>query len=810
MSTTVASVLAGRHDHDPEAVLAVRNDAPGTIDYANPAAARLFARPVDELVGLALEELVPERLRGGHERLRRAVLAQPIASWRRRHRVVHALIDGEEHLVVVDLSPADGQPEHVVATVQPLEVWLDATAWTLSAFEHSPTPIALVELTEHGDRIIRAANDALADLLGYGVADLLGMPFENLTFAEDEPGDRAAAAAMAEGSVDRYARRKRYRHRDGHSVWCDLSSRVLPSGGHPALALAHLTDVGAAVELAELHRDTETRLRAEVAARTQALAESEQQLRQSLVAASMASWSYDVALDRFTLVADDRTWPELRSGRTAADVLAMLHTDDVGPLTEAVRSATGAGRSFDLTLRTRPGLPRRWVRIAGDAVAGEAGRVRRVIGVVQDVTPIQVLLEASKAAERQLREREDRLRLVLAATTTGTWDWNVADGTIEFSLEFLRHLGYERTLSGDAPWSWDRIVHPDDMAALDQQLLDHFEQRTAFCECVHRLRSGDGSWRWFRTRGRAVERDDSGAPRRMIGAAMDISDQKRMEDQLVHGAKMQALGAFAGSVAHDFNNVMAIVRGHVELLRHPLGGVPADAEETDRRLAAIEQSVDRATSFVRQLMALGRPDTNRPADIDLAGFVSDLAPTLAQFLGEDIALEVDVPDGGLAVRIDAGRLEALLLNLAANARDAMASGGTMTIAVRADRTDEGGDLAVMDVSDNGVGMDVETITSAFEPFFTTKAPGLGTGLGLANALATVSAAGGTIAVASTVGAGTTVTISLPIAPTSTPAGDAARSPIAPDPLRNDPAGGGRARTAGTDRRRRACARPSGP
>jgi two-component system, cell cycle sensor histidine kinase and response regulator CckA len=135
---------------------------------------------------------------------------------------------------------------------------------------------------------------------------------------------------------------------------------------------------------------------------------------------------------------------------------------------------------------------------------------------------------------------------------------------------------------------------------------------------VHRLRAGDGSWRWFRTRGRAVDRDESGTPLRIIGAAMDISDQKHMEDQLIHGAKMQALGAFAGSVAHDFNNVMAIVRGHVELLRHPVSGAPPDPDETERRLAAIEQSVDRASSFVRQLMVLGRPEENRPADIDLA------------------------------------------------------------------------------------------------------------------------------------------------------------------------------------------------
>lgn len=885
----IAAALAARHDRGGIAVLAVRTDDAGTVDYANPAAARLFERSIDEIVGMPVEQLVPERFRSRHRRLRRDLVAEPARSRRRPGRVVQGLIGGQERMVLVDIAPIDSHPGHLLATVQPLESWLDANAWTLSAFEHSPIPIALVEITQPGDRVIRAANAALGELLGYDVSELLGIGFDRLTFAEDEAADRAAATAMAEGSSDRHTRRKRYRHRDGHAVWCDLSSRLLPGTGSPVLALAHLIDVGAQVELAELHRDTEARLRAEVAARTRDLVEADQLLRKSLVAASMASWSFHVADDRFDLVADDRSWPELRRGRTAGDILALVHPDDTEPLIEAVRAARHSGRSFDLTLRTRGGLPRRWVRVAGDAMTGEGDAVDRVIGIVQDVTAMQVLIddlrrserklslsvhaagigtwvtdmatgeerwddttrailglaadeaftpeaararvhsddveallaamehmaetgtplattfrvvddvdtrwvqcwsehvtstdghlesvvgvvqditaerrlvEAAQRGEQLLREREDRLRLVLAATTTGTWDWNVADNTIEFSDEFLRHLGHQGTLSSDQPWDWECLVHPDDMASLEQQLRDHFAQQTEFCECVHRMRAGDGGWRWFRTRGRVVDRDRSGTPRRMIGAAMDISDQKQMEQQLIHGAKMQALGAFAGSVAHDFNNVMAIVRGHVELLRHPLHGPSPDPDETERRLAAIEQSVDRASSFVRQLMALGRPEENRPADIDLSAFVLDLAPTLAQFLGEDIAFEVDVPGGRFPVRIDAGRLEALLLNLAANARDAMVSGGALTITIRRGRTDDRRrPTAVVEVSDTGIGMDAETAASAFEPFFTTKAPGLGTGLGLASAMATVTTAGGTMDIASAVGVGTTITVTLPM------------------------------------------------
>ncbi len=322
--------------------------------------ARLLARDLDDLIGLGVDELLPARSRTNHRTLRQTMTHEPSDSRRRAHRVVPALIGGEDRLIVVDLAPIDRSGDQMLATMQPLEAWVDATAWTRSAFERSPTPIAVVQLTGDGDRIIRAANDALGELLGYSVGEMLGMGFDVVTFPDDEADDRAAASAMATGTTDRYVRRKRYRHRTGRGVWCDLSSRLLandPSGD--ALALAHLIDVSAQVELAEFHRDTEARLRAEVDARTTALVDSEQQLRQSLAAASMASWRYDVIDDRFALVADDRSWPELRAGRTAADVLAMIHPDDVDSVREAVRSAVGTGRSFDITLRTRADLPRR-------------------------------------------------------------------------------------------------------------------------------------------------------------------------------------------------------------------------------------------------------------------------------------------------------------------------------------------------------------------------------------------------------------------------------------------------------------------
>jgi two-component system cell cycle sensor histidine kinase/response regulator CckA len=251
----------------------------------------------------------------------------------------------------------------------------------------------------------------------------------------------------------------------------------------------------------------------------------------------------------------------------------------------------------------------------------------------------------------------------------------------------------------------------------------------------------------------------------MLGTVRDVGARKaaereraELEDQLRQAQKMEAVGRLAGGVAHDFNNLLTAISGFTEL-------AAAEAEpgsEVAEYLEEIRRSAERATALTRQLLAFGRRAVLQPRVLDLNLVVTEIAPMLRRIIGDDVRLEV-VPGQGLRrTRADRGQLEQVIVNLAANARDAMPGGGKLTIATE-NVADGGSQQWVrMRISDTGVGMDDATAEHIFEPFFTTKGPGSGTGLGLATVFGIVRQSGGNVAVISTPGQGSTFCIDLPV------------------------------------------------
>ena len=240
-----------------------------------------------------------------------------------------------------------------------------------------------------------------------------------------------------------------------------------------------------------------------------------------------------------------------------------------------------------------------------------------------------------------------------------------------------------------------------------------------------------------------------------------------LEERLRHASKMEALGRLAGGVAHDFNNLIAAMRGYTEL-------VAMSMSPEDPRLADLEQvlrAADRAAEMTRRLLAFGRAQTLEPRVIDPGAAIRELAPILGRLLGEDVQLTVIAPPGIGNVAVDPGQFEQSIVNLAVNARDAMPAGGSLVVELfdaelglevaRAHPEVPPGDYVALAVSDTGVGMDAETLAHAFEPFYTTKAPGAGTGLGLASVYGFVKQSGGFIYIGSEPGRGTDFTIYLP-------------------------------------------------
>jgi PAS domain S-box-containing protein len=248
--------------------------------------------------------------------------------------------------------------------------------------------------------------------------------------------------------------------------------------------------------------------------------------------------------------------------------------------------------------------------------------------------------------------------------------------------------------------------------------------------------------------------------------AEDVTERRALEQQLRQSQKMEAVGRLAGGIAHDFNNLLMVISGYSEFLLERLGAEPylrGPAQE-------IASAAERASSLTRQLLAFSRKQMLAPRLVSLNDVVTENLKMLTRMIGEDIDL-VMVPGKGLwSVRADAGQIEQVIMNLAVNARDAMPSGGKLTIETSNITLDadyaryhaplQPGDYVMVAISDTGAGMDLETQSHIFEPFFTTKGP-KGTGLGLSTVYGIIKQSGGYIWVYSEIGKGTTFKVYLP-------------------------------------------------
>jgi two-component system cell cycle sensor histidine kinase/response regulator CckA len=268
------------------------------------------------------------------------------------------------------------------------------------------------------------------------------------------------------------------------------------------------------------------------------------------------------------------------------------------------------------------------------------------------------------------------------------------------------------------------------------------EHRTVATEYTLPLPGGRG---YFEARIVPLARD------RVVAVVRDITLQRRLEEGLRRVTKMEAIGRLAGGIAHDFNNLLTVVYGCVASLREELPDDGPAAALLDEQVHATQ----KAALLVRQLLAFSQRQPASPKALDLNALVSDNLGLLTRLLTKDVPLSLELSENAPHVFADAVQLEQVLFNLCANARDAMPGGGRLTI-----RTDLGPGMAVLMVSDTGVGMAPEVLEHAFEPFFSTKGE-RGTGLGLATVHGIVSQMGGRIEVASQVGTGSTFTVLLP-------------------------------------------------
>jgi PAS domain S-box-containing protein len=302
-------------------------------------------------------------------------------------------------------------------------------------------------------------------------------------------------------------------------------------------------------------------------------------------------------------------------------------------------------------------------------------------------------------------------------------------------------------------------VHPDDRG----RVAEYLNKNTAYASKeTYRIVRPDGAVRWILDRAFPVF-DSSGKLYRITGTLEDITDRRGLEEQLRQAQKMEAVGRLAGGIAHDFNNLLTVVGGYLHMV---LDATPP-SDPRYENLRQILAASNRANTLTSQLLAFGRKQMLQPKLVNVNNLLTDMEALLRRVMGEHIRLETDLGSDLPCIKADPNQLEQVLINLAANARDAMPEGGEFCIRTtllapiaNADPDDSIGYVCIQ-ISDTGCGMDQETLEHVFEPFFTTKEVGKGTGLGLSSAYGIIQQNHGTIEVISSPGSGTTFEILLP-------------------------------------------------
>jgi two-component system cell cycle sensor histidine kinase/response regulator CckA len=441
----------------------------------------------------------------------------------------------------------------------------------------------------------------------------------------------------------------------------------------------------------------------------------------------------------------------------SSSAFEQIHPDDRDRVKHAAEDArrTGIGKTLEYRLRHKDGT---WL-----VLESTSSVIRNANGDPEKFVIVNRNITERKRAEEALRRSEADFRSVVEDAPYGIYRASVAGRFLQVNPALQKMLGYgleEDLLRSDL--ATDIFRHKGEYQRLTELLSRTEEIKDIEVEWKRQ----DSTPITVRCSGRRIN-DDSGVQAYFAVFAEDVTERRILEKQLRMAQKMEAIGRLSGGIAHDFNNHLGVIIGYSRVLKRALG----ESNPLCEHALEIEKAGQRAASLTKQLLAFSRQQVLTPAVLNLNALASDMAKMLPPLLGEDIRLSLELDDQLGSVKADQSQVEQVIMNLAVNARDAMATGGSLKIHtsnVELDQTytwnhpgSKVGNYVMLAVTDTGSGMDSETLTHIFEPFYTTKERGKGTGLGLATVYGIVKQSDGYIWVDTSPGKGTSFQVYLP-------------------------------------------------
>jgi PAS domain S-box-containing protein len=440
-------------------------------------------------------------------------------------------------------------------------------------------------------------------------------------------------------------------------------------------------------------------------------------------------------------------------GRRVAEVLVPSDPHNLDFLRAFIRSGYNL-RDAESNEVDASGNPKRFLN---NFVAVLEGRmIRHAWGTQRDITE-------QKKAEEALRGSEDRYRRLVELSPDAIFIHS--DGRLVFANHATARLLGARAPEDLVGKPILDIVHPDSRGAVEERVRRLLADQRQSQFARQKLLRLDGGVVEVEVAGSYFMH--SGRPAVQV-VARDVTQRLALEEQLRLSQKLEAVGRLAGGVAHDFNNLLTVIAGHGDLLARQL----PDGDARRHGIEEIRRAAERAASLTRQLLAFSRKQVLQPKVLDLNEVLSEIQVVLRRVLGEDIDLVTRLDPGIGRVRVDPGQIEQVVLNLAVNARDAMPTGGRLSLETtnvfldaefsRLHPPTPPGRYVLLVIADSGCGMDEETCAHLFEPFYTTKEVGKGTGLGLPTVYGIVKQSGGYIWAETAPNQGTAFRIYLPI------------------------------------------------